>query len=100
MIEDKIYSNFIKKLMTHILVDATRTIGRVPVESKEYYEDINWIYGSGVEDGAEYLFSFANVCKELNLCNDYIRRGIHKHSIAHRKKYNKRYGINCIKRLD
>ena len=63
----------IRKLMTAILVDAVqcyRTGQRQIVKGTEALEANIWIFGSY----AEFPFSFTNVCTELGLSPDRIRK--------------------------
>ena len=63
----------IRKLMTAILVDAVqcyRTGQRQIVKGTEALEANIWIFGSY----AEFPFSFTNICTELGLSPDHIRK--------------------------
>ena len=63
----------IRKLMTAILVDAVqcyRAGRRQTVKGTEALEASVWIFGSY----AEFPFSFTNVCTELGLSPDHIRK--------------------------
>ena len=62
-----------RKLMTAILVDAVqcyRTGQRQIVKGTEALEARVWIFGSY----AEFPFSFTNVCTELGVSPDHIRK--------------------------
>ena len=63
----------VRKLMTAILVDAVqcyRTGQRQIVKGTEALEASIWIFGSY----AEFPFSFTNVCTELGVSPDHIRK--------------------------
>ena len=63
----------IRKLMTAILVDAVqcyRAGRRQTVKGTEALEAGVWIFGSY----AEFPFSFTNICTELGLSPDHIRK--------------------------